>query len=124
MSKSVNKIILVGRVGADPEIRATTGGSRVAKFSLATDRRGANAKTDWHRLVTFGKLTDVVEQYVRKGDLLYIEGRVEYSQTQGDAGPKYFTDVVANELTMLGSKGERTEDPITAKASASDEIPF
>lgn len=109
MSRSLNKVMLIGNVGNDPEIRATSGGARVAKVSLATnrswsDRNGQQQeKTEWHRLTFFGRLVDIVEQWVKKGDRLYVEGRVEYSQTEGDGGPKYWTDIVVNEMVMLGS---------------------
>jgi single-strand DNA-binding protein len=101
--------MLIGNVGNEPEIRATSGGARVAKVSLATnrtwnDRNGQQQeKTEWHRLTFFGRLVDIVEQWVKKGDRLYVEGRVEYSQTEGDGGPKYWTDIVVNEMVMLGS---------------------
>jgi single-strand DNA-binding protein len=109
MSRSLNKVMLIGNVGNDPEIRATSGGTRVAKISLATnrswpDRYGQQQeKTEWHRLTFFGRLVDVVEQWVKKGDRLYVEGRIEYSQTEGEGGPKYWTDIVVNEMVMLGS---------------------
>ncbi|MBM4183062.1 MAG: single-stranded DNA-binding protein [Gemmatimonadetes bacterium] len=111
MSRSLNKVMLIGNVGNDPEIRATSGGTRVAKLSLATnrswpDRSGQQQeKTEWHRLTVFGRLVDVVEQWVKKGDRLYVEGRIEYSQTEGDGGPKYWTDIIVNEMVMLGSGG-------------------
>ena len=111
MSRSLNKVMLIGNVGNDPEIRATSSGTRVGKVSLATnrswtDRSGAKAeKTEWHRLTFFGRLVDIVEQYVKKGDRLYVEGRIEYSQTEGDNGPRYWTDVVITEMVMLGSSG-------------------
>jgi single-strand DNA-binding protein len=111
MSRSLNKVMLIGNVGNDPEIRATSGGTRVAKISLATnrswpDRSGQQQeKTEWHRLTFFGRLVDVVEQWVKKGDRLYVEGRIEYSQTEGEGGPKYWTDIVVNEMVMLGSGG-------------------
>lgn len=118
MSRSLNRAELIGHVGSDPEIRATAGGSRIAKLSLATnhawqDRAGQKQeKTEWHRLTVFGKLVDVVEQYVRKGDRLYVSGRIEYSQTESDNGPKYWTDINVNELVMLGSKdGAKTTEP-------------
>ena len=109
MSRSLNKVMLIGNVGNDPEIRATSGGARVAKVSLATNRSWSDRsgqqqeKTEWHRLTFFGRLVDIVEQWVKKGDRLYVEGRIEYSQTEGDGGPKYWTDVVINEMVMLGS---------------------
>jgi single-strand DNA-binding protein len=112
MSRSLNKVMLIGNVGNDPEIRATGSGARVAKVSLATNRSWTdrnsgqkNEKTEWHRLTFFGRLVDIVEQYVKKGDRLYVEGRIEYSQTEGDQGPKYWTDIVVTEMVMLGSSG-------------------
>lgn len=112
MSRSLNKVMLIGNVGNEPEIRATASGARVAKVSLATNRSWTdrnsgqkNEKTEWHRLTFFGRLVDIVEQYVKKGDRLYVEGRIEYSQTEGDQGPKYWTDIVITEMVMLGSSG-------------------
>ena len=109
MSRSLNKVMLIGNVGNDPEIRATSGGARVAKMSLATNRSWSDRsgqtqeKTEWHRLTFFGRLVDIVEQWVKKGDRLYVEGRIEYSQTEGEGGTKYWTDIVVNEMVMLGS---------------------
>jgi single-strand DNA-binding protein len=113
MSRSLNKVMLIGNVGNDPEIRATSSGARVAKLSLATNRSWSGRdgqqqeKTEWHRLTVFGRLVDIVEQWVHKGDRLYVEGRIEYSQTQDDqGGVKYWTDIVINEMVMLGSGGQ------------------
>ena len=117
MSRSLNKVMLIGNVGNDPEIRATSSGARVAKVSLATnrswsDRSGQQVeKTEWHRLTFFGRLVDVVEQWVKKGDRLYVEGRIEYSQTEGEGGTKYWTDIVINEMVMLGSTGGSGSGP-------------
>lgn len=112
MARSLNKVSLIGNVGNDPEIRATSSGSRVAKLSIATNRKFQDRsgqqqdKTEWHRLTVFGRLVDVVEQWVKKGDRLYVEGRLEYSQTQDDQGQtKYWTDIVVGEMIMLGSGG-------------------
>lgn len=112
MSRSLNKVMLIGNVGNDPEIRATSGGARVAKLSLATNRSWSGRdgqqqeKTEWHRLTFFGRLVDIVEQWVHKGDKLYVEGRLDYSQTQDDqGGTKYWTDIVVNEMVMLGGAG-------------------
>lgn len=112
MSRSLNKVTLIGNLGADPEIRMTPSGTKIAKISIATsrsfpDRSGqTQEKTEWHRITFFGKLADVVEQYVTKGDRLYVEGRIEYSQTDdGQGNVRYFTDIVAQEMLMLGGSG-------------------
>lgn len=112
MSRSLNKVTLIGNLGADPEIRMTPSGTKIAKISIATsrsfpDRSGqTQEKTEWHRITFFGKLADVVEQFVTKGDRLYVEGRIEYSQTDdGQGNVRYFTDIVAQEMIMLGGTG-------------------
>ncbi|HUF11980.1 MAG TPA: single-stranded DNA-binding protein [Longimicrobiales bacterium] len=108
MSRSLNKVMLIGNVGADPDMRSTPSGMRMAKVSLATsrqfnDRSGQQQeKTEWHRLTFWDKLAEVVEKYVKKGDRLYVEGRIEYSTTgEGDA-MKYWTDINVREMVMLG----------------------
>jgi len=109
MSRSLNKVMLIGNVGNEPEIRATSSGARVATLSVATNRSWSDRsgqqqeKTEWHRLTFFGRLVDIVEQWVKKGDRLYVEGRIEYSQTEGEGGTKYWTDIVVQEMVMLGS---------------------
>lgn len=109
MSRSLNKVMLIGNVGNEPEIRATSSGARVAKLSLATNRSWSDRsgqkqeKTEWHRLTFFGRLVDIVEQWVKKGDRLYVEGRIEYSQTESDGQTKYWTDIVITEMVMLGA---------------------
>ena len=117
MSRSLNKVMLIGNVGNEPEIRSTSAGARVAKLSVATnrsfqDRSGQQQeRTDWHRLTFFGKLAEIVEQYVKKGHRIYVEGRLEYSQTQDDQGAtRYWTDIVVNEMVMLsGGPGAGAE---------------
>jgi len=96
MSRSLNKVTLIGNLGNDPEVRSTTGGNRVATFSLATSRSWNDAsgtkqeKTEWHRCVVWNtknsQLADIVERYVKKGDKLYVEGRIEYRQWTDKAG--------------------------------------
>ncbi len=116
MSRSLNKVMLIGNVGNDPEIRSTSNGGKVAQLSLATTRtwNGAGGdrqeKTEWHRCVLWNVrgsgLADVVERYVKKGDRLYIEGRVEYRQWQDPQGQtRYSTEVNVREMIMLGSRG-------------------
>lgn len=113
MSRSLNKVILIGNLGQDPEVRSTTGGNRVATFSLATSRSwndpsGAKQeKTEWHRCVVWNtktsQLADIVERYVHKGDKLYVEGRIEYRQWQDkDGQTRYSTEINVRELIMLG----------------------
>jgi single-strand DNA-binding protein len=113
VSRSLNKVILIGNLGKDPEVRATSNGSRVASFSLATTRTWNDPsgtkqeKTEWHRCVVWsGKgqsLVEVVEKYVKKGDRLYVEGRIEYGQYQDkDGQTRYTTDIRVLELIMLG----------------------
>lgn len=110
MARSLNKVMLIGNVGSEPEIRTTASGKRVAKLSLATnrsftDRSGQQQeKTEWHRLTAWDRLADLLEQYVHKGDRLYVEGSIEYSQTEDEQGkPRYWTDIVVREMVMLGS---------------------
>jgi single-strand DNA-binding protein len=111
----LNKATLIGNVGNDPEVRTTTGGSRVAQVSLATTRQwnGSNGekqeKTEWHRLVLWNSkganLADIVERYVKKGDRLYVEGRVEYRQWQDKEGQtRYTTEINVREMIMLSSR--------------------
>lgn len=116
MARSLNKVMLIGNLGSDPEIRTTPSGLKVAKLSLATNRTFQDKsgqqqeKTEWHRLTFFGRLADIVEQYVTKGDRLYVEGRIEYSQTQDDqGGTRYWTDIVVGEMVMLGQGGPGME---------------
>ena len=107
--KSVNEVILIGNLGQDPEIRATVNGKRVASMSLATtDGWDDHERTNWHRLKVFGKLVDVVERYVKKGDRIYIRGRLDYSVSEFEGEKKYWTDIIVNDLVLLGSKPEAT----------------
>ncbi len=109
MSRSLNKVMLIGNVGNEPDIRATSSGTQVAKVSLATNRQWKDGsgqqreKTEWHRLTFFGRLVDIVDQWVKKGDRLYVEGRIEYSESETDGQKKYWTDIIVAEMVMLGS---------------------
>lgn len=113
MSRSLNKVTLIGNLGNDPEVRSTTGGNRVATFSLATSRTwndnsgSKQEKTEWHRCVVWNtkssQLADIVEKYCHKGDKLYVEGRIEYRQWQDKEGQtRYSTEINVRELIMLG----------------------
>ncbi|MEE9207314.1 MAG: single-stranded DNA-binding protein [Gemmatimonadota bacterium] len=112
MSRSLNKVQLIGNLGADPEIRSTGSGTRVATLSVATSRRWNDRdgqqqeKTEWHRVVAWDKLAEVCERYLKKGDRVYVEGPVEYRQWEGQDGQtKYTTEIRARELIMLGGRG-------------------
>jgi single-strand DNA-binding protein len=117
VSRSLNKVSLIGNLGNDPEVRSTTGGNRVATFSLATSRSWNDAsgarqeKTEWHRCVVWNtktsQLADIVERYVKKGDKLYVEGRIEYRQWQDkDGQTRYSTEINVRELIMLTSRSQ------------------
>src|SRR5215470_781470 len=110
---SVNKAILVGRLGRDPETRFTSGGQAVTNFTLATDesyrdRNGERQKrTEWHRIVLWGKLAEIAQQYLKKGMLTYIEGRIQTRQWDDREGNKRTTvEIVGNVMRMLTSRAE------------------
>jgi single-strand DNA-binding protein len=111
VSRSVNKAIIVGNLGADPEIRSTSGGARVANISVATSRRWNDRsgqqqeKTEWHKIVLWEKLADIAEKYLKKGDSVYLEGEIEYrSYDDKDGITRYVTEIRARELVMLGGR--------------------
>jgi single-strand DNA-binding protein len=118
VSRSLNKVTLIGNLGNDPEIRTTTGGNKVAQFSLATSRQWNSAsgekqeKTEWHKCVAWNQgqrgtgLADIIERYVRKGDKLYVEGRVEYRQYEDkEKQTRYVTEINVREVILLSPKG-------------------
>jgi single-strand DNA-binding protein len=142
---SVNKVILVGRLGKDPEIRSTPNGTTVAKFSLATDDRYTDKsgekqeRTEWHNIVAWGKLAEICGQYLRKGKLIYIEGsiRTDTWDDKETGQKKYRTDIVANQMQMLDRKGDDNGGgayagaarkgataTATAQVEEDDEVPF
>ncbi|HEX2965707.1 MAG TPA: single-stranded DNA-binding protein [Syntrophorhabdaceae bacterium] len=110
---SLNKVLLIGRLGADPELRSTADGIPVATFNVATsetykDRSGVKQeKTEWHRIVAWRKLGEIAGEYLRKGKLVYIEGKIQSREFEGKDGIKRKTfEIVASEMKMLGSAGE------------------
>ena len=113
MAKGVNKVLLLGNVGKDPEIRATAGGTQVASFTLATADRAKDAqgnwadKTEWHNLVAFNRTAEIVRDYVKKGTQIYVEGKIQTrSWDDKESGQKkYRTEILVNELTLLGKGG-------------------
>ncbi|HXE57184.1 MAG TPA: single-stranded DNA-binding protein [Gemmatimonadales bacterium] len=117
MSRSLNKVILIGNLGADPEVRSTANGSRVATLSLATSRQWKNQagerqeKTEWHRVVAWNNkasnLADIIEKYCKKGDKLYVEGSIEYRTWQDREGQtRYSTEINAREIILLSGRGQ------------------
>ena len=132
----VNKVILVGRLGADPEVRYTSSGTAVAKFNLATsenwkDKDGSKQeKTEWHRVVAFGKLGEICGEYLSKGKQVYVEGKLQTrSWDDKDGNKKYTTEVNINSMVMLGS-GDGGGKEVAASSepqsfpSSEDDIPF
>src|SRR5438105_356508 len=126
---SVNKVIVIGNLGANPNIRALPAGQNVANFSRATterftDRNGARQeRTEWHRVVTFGRLADTCERFLSKGRQVYVEGRLttrQYEAKDG-SGKRYRTEIMALQMRLLGN---RTNGTAASKTEASDEIPF
>lgn len=145
----VNKVILVGHLGKDPEVRYSPGGSAVANFSLATseqfkDRDGnKQERTEWHRVVLFGRQAEIAGEYLRKGRMAYVEGRLQTRKwTDKDGQERYTTEIVGDRLQLLGGRDDRDEDrgsqshsqrPASGGGSAprpepeddfSDDIPF
>jgi single-strand DNA-binding protein len=110
---SVNKVILVGRLGRDPETRFTSGGQAVANFSVATDesykdKSGERQKrTEWHKIVVWGKQAEIAQQYLKKGSLVFIEGRIQSREWQDKEGQKRTSfEIVATNFRMLGGRGD------------------
>ncbi len=114
MARGVNKVILIGNLGADPEVRYTTSGGAVANLRLATTdqwrdkQSGENREqTEWHRVVMFGRLGEIAGEYLKKGSKVYVEGAIRTRKWQDrDGNDRYTTEIVANEMQMLDSRGE------------------
>ena len=113
MARGINKVILVGNLGNDPEVKYTQSGMAVTRVSLATtsvrkDREGnQQERTEWHRVVFFGKLGEIAGEYLRKGSSVYVEGSIRYDKYTGQDGQeRYTTDIVADEMQMLGGRGD------------------
>ena len=147
MARGINKVILIGNLGNDPDTRYTAGGAAVANISLATtdswrDKESGEQqdRTEWHRVVFFGRLAEIVSEYLRKGSQIYVEGRLQTRKWQDkDGNDRYTTEIVANEMQMLGSRGgagsntnqtasrspaEKPSAPDTADEFVDDDIPF
>jgi single-strand DNA-binding protein len=142
MPKSVNKVILVGNVGKDPEVKYSPSGTPTAKFSLATNERFKDRnnewqeQTEWHSIVAWQRLAEIVGEYVRKGSKLYVEGKLETStwEDRQNGEKKYRTQIVARDIVLLGSRENRQPDSTDVPsadtgreptpAEAGEEIPF
>ena len=112
MARGINKVILVGNLGADPETRYTASGAAITNIRIATteawkDKQSGEQqeRTEWHRVVFFNRLAEIVGEYVRKGSKLYIEGRLQTRSWEQDGVKRYTTEIVANEMQMLDSRG-------------------
>ena len=154
MSRSLNRATLIGNLGADPEVRTVGTGNRVAQFSLATGRSWKDAdgapheRTDWHRVVVWGSRVEVVEQYLKKGERVYVEGEIQYrSYEDGEGVTRHVTEINAREILLLGGRdqasaaapppeparepapkgaGKRRTPAVAARAAAygEDDLPF
>ena len=132
MARGINKVILVGNLGNDPDMKYTQGGMAIATLSLATtsvrkDKDGQQVeKTEWHRVKLFGKVGEIAGEYLKKGRQVYIEGRIEYGSYEKDGVKHYTTDIIGDDMQMLGgggegggSGGERAARPQRPDASSS-----
>jgi single-strand DNA-binding protein len=127
MAKSVNKVILIGNLGKDPEVKYTPSGTAVAKFSLATNERYKDKagewqdRTEWHNVVAWQRLAEIVGEYVKKGSKLYIEGRLQTSSWDDkESGQKrYKTEVIANDLVLLSGRSSEQDEGSSRSRGAS-----
>jgi single-strand DNA-binding protein len=133
MAKSVNKVILIGNLGKDPEVKYTPNGVPVAKFSLATNERYKDKagewqdRTEWHSIVAWQKLAEIIGEYVKKGSKVYIEGRLQTSswEDKQSGEKKYRTEIIAHDLVLLGGRGGDGESyarPARGGSSAGDSM--
>jgi len=134
MAKSLNKVMLIGRLGQDPEIRYTQDGTAVATLSVATDtpiKRGDawESETEWHRVVAWRRLAEVAGEYMNKGTLVYVEGRLKTrSWEDRDGNKRWTTEIVARDIMMLGGRGESAGgsggDLAPPEPPPEDDVPF
>ena len=120
---SVNKAILLGRLGKDPELKQTTTGKSVCTFSVATDTSyGGNKETTWHNIVAWGKQAEVINEYLSKGREIYVEGRITNRSYEKDGQKKYVTEIVLESFSFVGGKQEAKEE--TKPVRPEDDVPF
>lgn len=127
---SVNKVILIGRLGKDPEVRYSQSGTAFANFNLATSRNYTNKQgekvdeTEWHRCVAFGRTGEVCGEYLHKGSQIYVEGRLRTREWQDkDGNKRWTTEVLVERMQMLGSKGERDQAPSSVSEDPFNKMP-
>jgi single-strand DNA-binding protein len=132
----LNKVILIGNMGADPELRFMPNGNGVASVSIATTKRykdkegNKQEKTEWHRVIFFNKLAEIVGEYVKKGSQIYVEGELQTRKWQDkDGQDRYTTEIIASEMKMLGGKGDAKQSAQPSQAEQApdfddDSIPF
>jgi single-strand DNA-binding protein len=127
---TVNKVILLGRLGKDPELKYTPSGAAVANFTMATNRvwkdqdGNTQERTDWHRIVVWRKLAEFTGNYLKKGGLIYVEGRLETrSWNDNNNVTRYITEVVAESIQMVGPKMERSGEPVDIPPPADEFVP-
>ena len=134
MSRGINKVILVGNLGKDPEMRYTADSRAVANLTIATSEQWKDKntgqqqeKTEWHRVVAFGRLAEIIGDYVKKGSQVYIEGKIQTRKWQDQQGQdRYTTEIVANEMQMLGGKrddNQRQNTPQRQQAPQQQQAP-
>ena len=145
---TINKVILIGRAGKDPEMKYAPSGTAIANFTMATNERTKDKDgnftdhTDWHRVVAFGRTAEVAGEYLTKGKLVYVEGRLQTRSWEDKEGQKrYTTEIVCNNMQLLGSKSDNdsrtdsapenteaapdsTKEEVTTKAEEDDDLPF
>lgn len=138
MSRSLNKVMLIGNLGKDPELKYTPSGVAVATFSMATseqwkDQEGnAQERTEWHNIVAWRKLAEIVGEYMKKGKKVYIEGKLQTRNYEKDGVKRYITEIVADQIIMLDGAGQRTAGssaveetaPAVSDAPKDDDLPF
>lgn len=125
MARGVNKVILVGNLGRDPEVRYSANGQAIANVTIATSEQWKDKntgekqeKTEWHRIVFFGRLGEIAGEYLKKGSQIYVEGRLQTRKWQDKEGKdRYTTEIVANEMQMLGSKASNTGGDYAGQSS-------
>jgi single-strand DNA-binding protein len=131
MSRGLNKVLIIGRLGRDPEMRYTPSGRPVTTFSVATSRTWNTSEgerrteTEWFNVVAWGSLAEICKEYLTKGQQVYIEGRLQTRHWDDAEGVKHTTtEIVANEMILLGERREPTEAPSEGEAAEEDEFPF